>query len=143
MARVTVEDCLKRVDNRFELIHLASKRVEQLRRGAVPLVYSPKNKEVVIALREIAAGEVMPGVLGEELPPIEYFQPEPRYLIEDDEDLELEVEAKAVTVEQEAAEPEESEPEEAGPEESEAKEAEAKEAEEPETDKPEEGEPQQ
>lgn len=141
MARVTVEDCLKRVDNRFELIHLASKRVEQLRRGAVPLVYSPKNKEVVIALREIAAGEVMPGVLGEELPPIEYFQPEPRYLIEDDEDLELEVEAKAVTVEQEAAEPEEAGPEEAEAKESEAKEA--KEAEEPEAEKPEEGEPQQ
>ena len=89
MARVTIEDCLKRVDNRFALIHLASKRVEQLRRGAVPLVYAPKNKEVVLALREIAAGKVMPGAPGEELPPIEYYQPEPA-LLEGEEGPEME-----------------------------------------------------
>jgi DNA-directed RNA polymerase subunit omega len=52
-----VEDCLKRVDNRFELIHLTSKRVRQLRKGAEPLVAS-KNTDVVVALREIAAGHV-------------------------------------------------------------------------------------
>ncbi len=57
MARITVEDCLKKVDNRFQLIHLAAKRVRQLRKGAEPLVDS-KNTDVVVALREIAAGEV-------------------------------------------------------------------------------------
>jgi DNA-directed RNA polymerase subunit omega len=58
MARVTIEDCLEKVDSRFSLVHLAVRRVLQLRNGAVPLVNSPKNKEVVIALREIAAGAV-------------------------------------------------------------------------------------
>jgi DNA-directed RNA polymerase subunit omega len=57
MARVTIEDCLERVPNRFSLIHLAFQRVKQLRSGAAPLVQS-KNKEVVVALREIAAGKV-------------------------------------------------------------------------------------
>ncbi len=60
MARVTIEDCLERVDSRFSLVHLAVRRVLQLRNGAVPLVNTPKNKEVVIALREIAAGAVTP-----------------------------------------------------------------------------------
>jgi len=57
MARITVEDCLKKVDNRFELIHLSAKRVRQLRKGSEPLVQS-KNTDIVISLREIAAGEV-------------------------------------------------------------------------------------
>jgi DNA-directed RNA polymerase subunit omega len=59
MARITVEDCLKNVENRFALIHLAAKRVRQLRKGAEPLV-NAKNKDVVIALREIAAGKIYP-----------------------------------------------------------------------------------
>jgi DNA-directed RNA polymerase subunit omega len=59
MARITVEDCLQKVDNRFQLIHLAAKRVRQLRKGAPPLV-SSKNKDIVLALREIAAGKVRP-----------------------------------------------------------------------------------
>jgi DNA-directed RNA polymerase subunit omega len=58
MARVTIEDCLKKVNNRFTLVHLGAKRVIQLRKGATPLVDAPKNKEVVLALREIAAGQV-------------------------------------------------------------------------------------
>jgi DNA-directed RNA polymerase subunit omega len=58
MARVTIEDCLKKVNNRFTLVHLGAKRVIQLRKGATPLVNAPKNKEVVVALREIAAGLV-------------------------------------------------------------------------------------
>ena len=58
MARVTIEDCLKKVNNRFSLVHLGAKRVIQLRKGAAPLVDAPKNKEVVLALREIAAGAV-------------------------------------------------------------------------------------
>ena len=57
MARITVEDCLKKVDNRFGLIHLAAKRVRQLRKGAEPLVVC-KNKDTVVSLREIAAGKV-------------------------------------------------------------------------------------
>ncbi len=58
MARLTVEDCLEQVDNRFNLVLLASKRARQLAKGAAPLV-SPKNDKVtVIALREIAAGIV-------------------------------------------------------------------------------------
>jgi DNA-directed RNA polymerase subunit omega len=59
MARVTVEDCLERVENRFELALLASKRTKQLLKGARPLVESD-NKEVVTALREIAAGKAWP-----------------------------------------------------------------------------------
>lgn len=58
MARVTIEDCLERVENRYELVHLTAKRVKQLREGADHLVKS-KNKEVVTALREIAAGKVV------------------------------------------------------------------------------------
>ena len=58
MARITVEDCLQKVNNRFALIHLAAKRVRQLRKGNEPLV-AAKNKDVVVALREIAAGRVL------------------------------------------------------------------------------------
>ncbi|HOI93790.1 MAG TPA: DNA-directed RNA polymerase subunit omega [Syntrophobacter fumaroxidans] len=57
MARVTIEDCLKEVDSRFTLVHLAVRRVLQLRGGAPPLT-EVRNKEVVLALREIAAGKV-------------------------------------------------------------------------------------
>jgi DNA-directed RNA polymerase subunit omega len=57
MARITVEDCLKRVPNRFELVLLGARRAKQLLKGARPLVESD-NKEVVTALREIGAGEV-------------------------------------------------------------------------------------
>ena len=58
MARVTVEDCLDKVENRFLLVMLASKRVKQLYKGAKPLVESKNNRMVVSALREIAAGKV-------------------------------------------------------------------------------------
>ncbi len=57
MARVTVEDCLEKVNTRFKLVHLAAARVRQLRKGAEPLVVC-KNKDVVVSLREIAAGKV-------------------------------------------------------------------------------------
>lgn len=59
MARVTVEDCLHSVDNRFELVLLASRRARQLANGQAPLVESNSNdKPTVLALREIAAGKV-------------------------------------------------------------------------------------
>jgi DNA-directed RNA polymerase subunit omega len=59
MARVTIEDCLKNVDNRFTLVHLAAKRVRQVREGAELLVKSSKNEDVVTVLREIAANRVI------------------------------------------------------------------------------------
>ena len=59
MARITVEDCLKKVNNRFVLIHMASKRVRQLRKGAEPTINS-KNRDIVISLREIAEGNITP-----------------------------------------------------------------------------------
>jgi DNA-directed RNA polymerase subunit omega len=59
MARITVEDCLAKVgdDNRFNLIHLAVKRIKQHRQGE-PFLAEGKNKEIVMTLREIAAGRV-------------------------------------------------------------------------------------
>ncbi|HEX9664014.1 MAG TPA: DNA-directed RNA polymerase subunit omega [Candidatus Binatia bacterium] len=57
MSRITVEDCLQKVNSRFELVMLASKRARQLFKGAEPLIDSD-NREVVVALREIAAGKV-------------------------------------------------------------------------------------
>jgi DNA-directed RNA polymerase subunit omega len=57
MARVTIEDCLKHVDNMYELVHLATKRARMLYKGADPLVKS-RNRVIVTALREIAAGKV-------------------------------------------------------------------------------------
>jgi DNA-directed RNA polymerase subunit omega len=57
MARVTVEDCLEREENRFALVILASQRTRQLMKGAAALVHS-KNKAAVTALREIATGKI-------------------------------------------------------------------------------------
>ena len=57
MARITVEDCLEKVSNRFELVTLGSKRAKQLLKGAKPLLET-ENREIVTALREIAAGKV-------------------------------------------------------------------------------------
>ncbi len=73
MARITVEDCLETVgdDNRFNLIHLAVERIRQHRQGE-PFLVNGKNKEIVMTLREIAAGKVtihnikeLPGALDE------------------------------------------------------------------------------
>ena len=58
MARVSIEDCLEQVDNRFALVIIASDRARQLMDGAEPLVKA-KNKESVVALREIAEGEIV------------------------------------------------------------------------------------
>ena len=58
MARITVEDCMKKVPNRFVLVNLTAKRVRQIREGSEYLVSSPKNEDIVVALREIAAGKV-------------------------------------------------------------------------------------
>jgi len=59
MARITVEDCLEKVSNRFLITQMGIKRVKQYREGYPPLVES-KNKEIVNSLREIAAGKILP-----------------------------------------------------------------------------------
>ncbi|MFK8043671.1 DNA-directed RNA polymerase subunit omega [Congregibacter brevis] len=67
MARVTVEDCLESVDNRFELVMVASKRARQLATGGKdPLVQEESDKPTVVALREIAEGLVTPDMLNRE-----------------------------------------------------------------------------
>jgi len=60
LARITVEDCTEKVPNRFHLVQMASIRTKQLKKGARALVASEGNKEVVVALREIAAGYIQP-----------------------------------------------------------------------------------
>jgi DNA-directed RNA polymerase subunit omega len=54
-----VEDCLKKVPNRFQLVNMVARRVRQIREGSDYLVSSPKNEDVVISLREIAAGRIV------------------------------------------------------------------------------------
>lgn len=64
MARVTIEDCLEHVDNRFELVMLASKRAREIAiRGAQPLVEWDNDKPTVVVLREIAAGLIERDIL--------------------------------------------------------------------------------
>ena len=65
MARITVEDCLKVVDNRFELVLMATKRARQLANGAEPLVDASNDKPTVLALREIAGGKVNPELIAQ------------------------------------------------------------------------------
>lgn len=66
MARITVEDCLARVGNRFLITQMGIKRVKQYREGYEPLLET-KNKENVTALREIAAGKIFPDRVVEEV----------------------------------------------------------------------------
>ena len=67
MARVTVEDCLENVDNRFELVMVASKRARQMATGGKdPMVQEESDKPTVIALREIAEGLITPEILSRE-----------------------------------------------------------------------------
>lgn len=60
MARITVEDCIEKVPNRFHLVQMAAIRTKQLKKGARALVQTEENKEVVTSLREIAAGFISP-----------------------------------------------------------------------------------
>ena len=66
MARVTVEDCLENVDNRFQLVLVATKRARQIALGSEPQVPIENDKPTVLALREIAAGLVGPSILDED-----------------------------------------------------------------------------
>lgn len=68
MARITVEDCLDNVDNRFQLVLVATRRARQLALGAEPLVEMENDKPTVLALREIAEGLVTRSILDEEPP---------------------------------------------------------------------------
>jgi DNA-directed RNA polymerase subunit omega len=67
MARVTVEDCLANVDNRFQLVLVATKRARQLSLGAEPFVDEENDKPTVLALREIAEGHVTRDILEEKI----------------------------------------------------------------------------
>lgn len=71
MARITVEDCLQHVDNRFQLVLVATKRARQLALGSSPLVEVENDKPTVIALREIAEGLVTKAILEDEGPTLE------------------------------------------------------------------------
>jgi len=68
MARITVEDCLENVDNRFQLVLVAAKRARQLSQGAESCVPKENDKPTVLALREIAGGFVTNAILDEESP---------------------------------------------------------------------------
>ena len=65
MARITVEDCLEVVDNRFELVLMATRRARQLANGADSLVENHNDKPTVLALREIAGRKVTPEIIAE------------------------------------------------------------------------------
>lgn len=75
MARITIEDCIEKVPNRFQLVQMAAIRAKQLKKGARPLLVSEGNKDVVMSLREIAAGLVKPG--GVEVAPESIDSPPP------------------------------------------------------------------
>ena len=70
MARVTVEDCLGKVENRFQLVLVATKRVRQLANGVQPLVEWENDKPTIVALREIADGLIDASILDEPLYPV-------------------------------------------------------------------------
>ena len=65
MARITVEDCVEKIPNMFELVLVASKRARQLANGAEPMVEWENDKPTVVALREIAEGHINQSILGE------------------------------------------------------------------------------
>ncbi|MFZ0255654.1 MAG: DNA-directed RNA polymerase subunit omega [Gammaproteobacteria bacterium] len=66
MARITTEDCLEKIPNRFKLVLVATKRSRQIERGARPLVEEENDKPTVLALREIAEGLIGPSILDDE-----------------------------------------------------------------------------
>ena len=78
MARITVEDCLKKIDNQFDLVMTAAKRARQINMGADPLVPLENDKATVIALREIAEGAITRTIL-DEAPPAEVMPEDPAH----------------------------------------------------------------
>lgn len=69
MARVTVEDCLENVDNRFQLVLVATRRARQLANGAEPFIEWENDKPTIVALREIAEGKINASILDEPVRP--------------------------------------------------------------------------
>jgi DNA-directed RNA polymerase subunit omega len=69
MARITIEDCLARIPNRFELTLAATNRARQITAGAAPLLDADRDKPTVIALRELAAGKIGIEMLQKTQPP--------------------------------------------------------------------------
>jgi len=59
MARITIDDCLRKVPSRFKIVNMAAKRVKQIRKGSDLVDVAPKNADILIALREIAAGKLI------------------------------------------------------------------------------------
>ncbi|MCB1671953.1 MAG: DNA-directed RNA polymerase subunit omega [Gammaproteobacteria bacterium] len=103
MARITVEDCLHEIDNRFQLVMVASKRARQIQTGGRdPLVSVDKDKPTVIALREIAEGLVDEGILKEK-PTVELDEP----TLEAQHAAEAEVAAEMPSVPEDSIESEE------------------------------------
>ncbi|MDH5408410.1 MAG: DNA-directed RNA polymerase subunit omega [Gammaproteobacteria bacterium] len=90
MARVTVEDCLDNVDNRFQLVLVSSKRARQIAMGKTPMVEWENDKATVVALREIAEGFITNSILNEKE--------------EVEEDIEVTAEDKQLAAEAEADE---------------------------------------
>jgi len=80
MARITVEDCLEVVDNRFELVLMATRRARQLAKGATAAVDGHNDKPTVLALREVAAGHVGLEILEEPDRPPQELMPEPEFM---------------------------------------------------------------
>ncbi len=70
MARITVEDCVEKIGNRFELVLVATKRARQIARGSTPLVEEENDKATVLALREIADGKVDASIMDQEPEPV-------------------------------------------------------------------------
>ena len=104
MARVTVEDCLDNVENRFELVLVAAKRTRQLMLGADPLVPEDRDKLTVIALREIAEGMITRSILEEQEIDLE------KELFGEAEELDGEAEEHSPAAIMDKAEKDESEP---------------------------------
>lgn len=76
MARITVEDCLQNIDNLFQLVLVAAKRARRLANGAEPTVDWENDKPTVVALREVAAGNIGVELLEEQEAPAEAAVPE-------------------------------------------------------------------
>ena len=70
MARITVEDCVEQIGNRFELVLVATKRARQIARGSTPLVEEENDKATVLALREIAEAKIDASIMDEEPEPV-------------------------------------------------------------------------
>jgi len=110
MARVTVEDCLDKVDNRFQLVLLATKRARQLANGVMPLAPWENDKPTIVALREIADGLITPELLKE----TQHQTTEPEIDAEDLALLAEVTETVTETVEEPEEQPDATPPEDAG-----------------------------